>query len=63
MSNHDLAKKFREAADYLERRDRVLQVQDVKFFLLAMLNDIDRAQSYGNPGKGIDDLLGKETGQ
>jgi hypothetical protein len=55
----ELARKFRAAADALEkpgRNERFTQM-DVKFFLLAALNDCDRALDYGNPGAGIDRLL------
>lgn len=55
--NRVLAQKFRQAADHLEKRNRVLQVLDVKLFLLSALNDLDRELDYGSPGKGLDDLL------
>lgn len=54
----DLIRKFRECADALERdRAEKFSLWDVKFFLLAALNDADRALDYGHPGRGIDDLL------
>lgn len=54
----DLIDKFREVANALAQdRDERFALLDVKFFLLAALNDVDRALAYGNPGAGIDDLL------
>ena len=61
MSNHDLAAAFRRAADHLEKLHAPLSNDNVKFWLLAALNDLDRSAAYGNPGRGIDELLGKET--
>jgi hypothetical protein len=54
----ELARKFREAATALEadRMER-FSLLDVKFFLLAALNDTDRALDYGNPAAGLDRLL------
>lgn len=59
----DLIRKFRECADALEKdRNERFAIMDVKFFLLAALNDVDMALEYGRPGKGIDDLLGGNNG-
>jgi hypothetical protein len=58
----DLALKFEQAAKSLraDRQER-FGLLDVKFFLLAALNDTDRALDYGHPGAGIDQLLGERT--
>jgi hypothetical protein len=54
----ELARKFREAATALEAdRQERFALLDVKFFLLAALNDADRALDYGKPGAGLDYLL------
>ncbi len=61
MTNLELAGLFRKAAVHLERLPlRELALDNVKFFLLAALNDVDRARDYGRPGAGIDELLGKK---
>lgn len=59
----EIVRKFRECADALEK-DRIerFALADVKFFLLAALNDVDRALDYGRTGKGIDDLLEERNG-
>jgi hypothetical protein len=59
----DLARTFEEAAASL-RADRLerFALLDVKFFLLAALNDTDRALNFGRPGAGIDQLLGENHG-
>ncbi len=56
-----IAANLRRAAAYLER-DGVhdLRIDEVKNVLIGALNDIDRARDYGNPGAGIDQMLGKE---
>jgi hypothetical protein len=62
-SREDLALKFEQAAKSLraDRQER-FGLLDVKFFLLAALNDTDRALDYGHPGAGIDQLLGEHYG-
>lgn len=57
--NIELAGKFREAANHLDKCTP-LGLLDVKLFLLSALNDTDRALDYGNPGAGINQLLTEE---
>ncbi len=54
-----LAGKLDRAAAAL-RRDglRSVRLLDAKSVVLAALDDIDWEQHYGNPGRGIDELLG-----
>ena len=60
MTNIELAGLFRKAAVHLERMTlEELALDNVKFFLLAALNDLDRVRDYGKPGAGLDELLGK----
>lgn len=61
MTSAELARQFRLAADSIERRNSASSVRDAKYWLLAALNDCDRTLDYGNPGAGIDKMLGKET--
>jgi hypothetical protein len=58
----DLALKFEQAAKSLraDRQER-FGLLDVKFFLLAALNDVDRSLDYGRPGLGLDQLLGEHA--
>ncbi len=56
-----VAAKLRAAADALDLDGmHLVRLLDAKLTLLAALNDIDRARSYGNPGAGLDELLSKK---
>lgn len=54
----ELVRKFRECADTLEAdRDERFALLDVKYFLIAALNDCDRALSFGKPMPGLSHLM------
>ena len=58
MTNIELATLFRKAADHLDSLPlEQLALDNVKFYLLSALNDVDRTRDYGKPGAGLDELL------
>lgn len=63
MTPHELADRIDLVAAELRKPGITrIRLSDAKHVAIALLNDIDRALSFGKPGDGLEELLGKKDG-